>query len=104
MIRHEKILTKPDGSQVKIVVLLCCDILSGIWAKDIFILLRETGSQRWASVPEPPYPERKSLGGMSADEYTQHGRRGMMAHVRPHDIIKAQLELDARIESGEFAN
>lgn len=94
---HTKTLTRPDGTIVQLTAeyfpdwRMIGDITVGYFAR-----VQAPGQDGWTLVADG-VPADKSLGGRSVEEYVRHGRQGLMAVVRPHEIIAVRRELVDRL-------
>lgn len=95
---HTKTINRPDGT----VVLLSAEYFPNPYtvSSDItvgyFARVQRPGQSDWTLYTDGK-PADRSLGGLSVDEYIARGRQGLMAVVRPHEIISAYGELRERL-------
>ncbi len=93
MMRHEKIITRACGTRIRLIVLGFPDFRKSTLDCDFFAGVRKVGEVEETYVH---FEKRsKSLGGMSVAEYTESGRRGLLAVVSAGEILKARMEFDA---------
>lgn len=91
--RYEKIISRDCGTQIRLIVQGYRDILTDRVHREFFAAVREPGQHEEKFV-HPHRDPSKSLHGMSVDEYIHRGRKGLLAVVRPGEILKAGLEFN----------
>lgn len=94
--RHEKIINRDDETVVKLVSEYCPNPI-GVSNIEQYALVLHPGETDWQLVCENN-TTCKSLNGLSVDEYIETGRTGLCAVVRPHERIKAILELKEKLQ------
>ncbi len=79
-----QVLTRPDGSEVKIVAQQVIDLgrPAGV---DVYALHREAPDQPWRVLSNLPHPDWRV---MSVDEYTRRGRSELLQHVSHGELLK----------------
>jgi len=95
--RHEKRIERNDGTVVRLVAVYMPNLF-GPDAIDNFALVQRKGADDW-ELYTPDRSSDKSLGGLSVDEYVKYGRKGLLCVVRPHEIIKVNIELNERLRA-----
>ncbi len=93
--RHEKVIKRENGTVVRLVANYVPN-LNGPYTVDYFALVQAKDSEGWVLFT-PHHTNDKSLRGLSVDEYTQRGRKGLLSVVEPHEILKAGMELDEKL-------
>lgn len=93
--RHEKLFTRDDGTLIRLVAEYW-PYPTGGGSVVHYALVKTPNDTNW-NLFSPHNDIDKSLGGLSVDEYVAHGRKGLMAVVRPHEIIKATQELYVKL-------
>lgn len=94
--RHENLLTREDGTQIRLVAIYCPNPI-GTSSIDCFALVKTPQAADWSCVTYGPTGD-KSLGGLSVDEYIKFGRKGLLSIVRPNEIFKVSQELQRKLE------
>jgi len=89
--RHEKIITRADGAQVRIVVTGMSSPPNFTVHRQVDVFTQKKDGINWRLCADEPGRQRKSLN-MSVDEYLQHGRHPMFYVVAPSEILLAQKE------------
>lgn len=91
MIKHEKIIKRPDGTQYKIDIYLMVDSFRGIVAYNEIVSYREKNKLKWADVPDTmAYYELRSL---SLEDRALHASQNYLRFVTAEEILSAKLEL-----------
>jgi len=93
--RHEKIIERENGAVIRLVVISMQNVF-GPDFRDIFALVKYKDPDTW-ELFTPRNTFDKNLGGLSVDEYMKRGRKGLLSVVRPHEILKAGMELDEKL-------
>jgi hypothetical protein len=92
MERLERIFNRGDGSSVKLVLIANANVFTGRDEVDVFAVASKDGED-----DKYYYPNNgcynKSLRGLSVEEYIERGRQGLMAAVRPNELIKATNDI-----------
>lgn len=108
-LRHEMTLNRDNGDVVRLIAIKGCDPIGHLSSDgfcyssiNMFAAVTFDGQE----TEEYFHPEQgpKSMNGMSVDEYVKHGRVGLISVVRPHEIIKISLALEAKCQSGAMAS
>jgi hypothetical protein len=87
--KQENLITRADGSQVKIVATLF-ESISGEKHIDNYVLQRKDAASQWSvcsNTPAPGYLE------MSIHEYEKRGRSEMLQMVSPGEILTVNQKL-----------
>lgn len=95
--RHEKRLHREDGSTVRLVAEYWPSPISESSTK-FYALVKRSNSENW-QLFTPHRSADKSLGGLSVDEYTKRGRKGLLSVVSPSEILKASIELNEKLRN-----
>lgn len=93
--KNEQILTRADGSQVKIVAELFTSP-SVDFSIGNYVLFRPNAESKWSLCGDRPHPDHRS---MSVDEYVKHGRPEMLQVASIAEILKVNRDLRLQFEA-----
>ncbi len=91
MVKIERIITRCDGSAVKIVGEEFKNF-RGHYDSFFYAFRRESPGRPWKLLSDRPHPNWRS---MSVDEYVKHGRSELHQAVRHSEMISVAMELRA---------
>jgi len=96
--KHEKLFTRKDGSQARIVVTGMTEIPSFKIHRQVDVFTQAEDGVNWCLCADTPNRHWESLN-MSVDEYLLHGRHPMFHVVSPAEILLAQKEFGEKFSN-----
>lgn len=94
MQKVERLIQRPDGSEVKIVA-------QGMYGAglhlsiDTYVLVRASAQQNWRLASDRPHPDWRN---MSVDEYVKHGRPEKLCVATTAEILSVAQEVRQQAE------
>lgn len=85
-----RILTRMDGTEVKIVAQAMQSPTSSKIGVDVYVLHRKHSDESWKLASKTPHPDWLT---MSVSDYVKHGRSEMLQLVTPGELLRASHEL-----------